>query len=72
MPEFRKRWWKVVLEYNETQKIIFNDVLFLSDRNNYGQRCDCGMSNPIPHLMSCLPAGGGLFKFPLPIVGHFI
>lgn len=44
MPEFRKRWWKVVLEYNETQKIIFNDVLFLSDRNNYGQSFDSGIA----------------------------
>jgi hypothetical protein len=24
-----------------------------------GQRCDWD-GNPIPHLMSCLPAGGGL------------
>ena len=28
--------------------------------------------NPIPHLMSCLPAEGGLYKFPLPTVGCFI
>jgi hypothetical protein len=28
--------------------------------------------NPIPHLMSCLPAGGGLYNFPLPTVRNFI
>jgi hypothetical protein len=28
--------------------------------------------NLIPHLMSCLPTGGGLYKFPLPTVRHFI
>jgi hypothetical protein len=31
-----------------------------------------GWGKPIPHLMPCLPAGGGLSKFPLPTVGHFI
>jgi hypothetical protein len=28
--------------------------------------------NPILHLMSCLSTGRGLYKFPLPTVGHFI
>jgi hypothetical protein len=28
--------------------------------------------NPIPHLISCLPVRSGLYKFPLPTVGHFI
>jgi hypothetical protein len=45
-------------------------------QNPKDQRCDCGMASPsVPHLMSCLPAGGGLYKFPLPTdptVGHFI
>jgi hypothetical protein len=38
---------------------------------NIGQSCDCGC-NPLPHLMSCLLAGGGLYKFPLPTVRHYI
>jgi hypothetical protein len=28
--------------------------------------------NPIPQLMPYLSTGGGLYKFPLPTVGHFI
>jgi hypothetical protein len=28
--------------------------------------------NLIPHLIPCLSAGGGLYNFPLPTVGHFI
>ena len=28
--------------------------------------------NPLPHLMPGLPAGGGLYKFPLPNVRHFM
>jgi hypothetical protein len=31
----------------------------------------CGMATPSFHLMPCLSTGGGLYKFPLPTVGHF-
>ena len=37
-----------------------------------GQSCDCGMALPLSHLIPCLPAGGGLYKFPVPILRHFI
>jgi hypothetical protein len=32
---------------------------------------DCGMATPSLHLMPCISAGGGLYKSPLPTVGHF-
>jgi len=44
----------------------------LSDRNNYESELWLWDSNPIPHLMPCLFAGGGLYKFPLPTVEHLI
>jgi hypothetical protein len=46
--------------------------VIISDRNNYGTEVSLLDGNPIPHLMPCLPAGGGLYKFPLPTVGHSI
>ena len=33
---------------------------------------DCGMATPFLHLMPCHSTGGGLYKFFLPTVGHFI
>jgi hypothetical protein len=44
----------------------FPFLAVLSDKNNYGSEMWLWDGNPIPHLMSCLPAGGGLYKFPLP------
>ena len=46
--------------------------VILSDRNNYGSELWLWDGNPIPHLMPCLPARGGLYKFPLPTVWPFI
>jgi hypothetical protein len=47
-------------------------TVILSDRNNYGSELWLWDGNPIPHLIPCLPARGGLYKFPLPTVRHFI
>jgi hypothetical protein len=44
----------------------------LLDRENSGPVCDYGMATTSLHLMPCLSTGGGLYKFPLPTVGHFI
>jgi hypothetical protein len=44
----------------------------LSDRDNFGSEFLTVDGNPIPHLMYCLSAGDGLYKFPLPTVEHFI
>ena len=37
----------------------------LSDRNNFESQFWLWDGNLIPHLMSCLSVGGGLYKFPL-------
>ena len=44
----------------------------LINSNNYGSEFWLWDGNPIPHLMPCLSAGGGFYKFPLSTVGHFI
>jgi hypothetical protein len=48
----------------------------LSDRIISGSELfDCGMATPLLHfkyLDICLSTGGGLYKFPLPTVRHFI
>jgi hypothetical protein len=44
----------------------------LSDKNNYGSEFSLCDSNPLPHLMPCFPAGGGIYKFHLPTVGHHL
>jgi hypothetical protein len=44
----------------------------LLDRNNFGSVFNCEMATSSLYLMPCLPAGDGLYKFPLPTVGHFI
>jgi hypothetical protein len=44
----------------------------LSDRNNAGSEVLTVVSQPYFHLKSCLSAGGGLYKSPLPTLGHFI
>jgi hypothetical protein len=49
----------------------FPFLKFFQTETTMGQRCDWD-GNPIPHLMSCFSAGGRLYKFPLPTVGHFI
>jgi hypothetical protein len=49
----------------------FSSLQFFQTGAIMGQRCYWD-GNPIPLLMSCLPAGGGLYKFPLPTVRHFI
>ena len=46
--------------------------VILSDRSNYGSVFCLWDGNPILHLMPCLSVGGGLYKFPLHTVGHFI
>jgi hypothetical protein len=45
---------------------------FLSVMNNYRSEFWPWVGNSLPHLMPCLSAGGGFYKFPLPTVRHFI
>ena len=43
-----------------------------SFKNNYESDVWLWHGNPIPHLMSCFPPGGRLYKFSFSTVGHFI
>ena len=45
--------------------------VILSDRNNYGLELSLWDGPPLPHLMPCLPVGGGLYKFPSPYCQAF-
>jgi hypothetical protein len=49
----------------------FPSVIF-SEGNNYGSEVWLWDGNPIPHMMSCLPVGGGLYNFPFLSVRHFL
>jgi hypothetical protein len=49
----------------------FPSLQFFHTFTILGQSFDYGMVIP-PPLMPCLSAGGGLYKFPLSNVGHFI
>jgi hypothetical protein len=52
---------------------FISDLAVLLGRNNSGlEFFDCGMGTPSLYLMPCLSTGGGIYKFPLPTVGHFI
>jgi hypothetical protein len=53
------------------------DLLHFHGCNSFRQkqlwvRCVTGHGNPIPHLMSRLPAGVSLYNFPLPTIRNFI
>jgi hypothetical protein len=47
----------------------FLSLQFFQTGPTMGQSFWLWNGNPIPHLMPCLSAGGGLSKFPLPSVG---
>jgi hypothetical protein len=44
----------------------------LLDRNNSESEILTGLETPSLYLMPCFSTGGGLYKYPLPTVVHFI
>ena len=65
-------------KWSQSQDLLSFTLFFifvsavLSDRNNSGSEFLTGKATPSLYLMPCLSTGGGLYKFLLPTVGHFI
>jgi hypothetical protein len=51
---------------------IFVPAILSDGNNSQSEYLTVGIATRSLQLMSCLFTGGGLYKFPLPTVGHFI